>query len=298
MAALIAIVPLVLIIFLGSAMRTLKILDEADAHVLNQLIINITLPAMIFLAGYRAIPSISLFVLPFIGWIVILSSLSIAIVVGKLLKLRPPLYGGFLLAAAAGNSGYLGYPLTVALFGESNLVRAVFYDIFATVLFVFTIGLAIADAYGTEEGIEKVRAFFSFPPLYALGIGFALHRFELSALMVTVLEQIASPTIPLILISVGLSLQARDLQRYAAVSIAASFIRLAWSPLVALFLTRALSLSPLDAGITVLEASTPSILLSYVFAMRYGLDTEGVATIIVVTTVLSVLTVPLFQAIV
>ena len=69
------------------------------------------------------------------------------------------------------NSGYLGYPLTLALLGHDDLSNAVLCDVLVTgpalLLGAFAVGAAFGDRAG-EGPRERVRAFFTRnPPLYA-----------------------------------------------------------------------------------------------------------------------------------
>ncbi len=73
------------------------------------------------------------------------------------------------------NSGYLGYPLTLALLGHDDLSNAVLFDVLVTgpalLLGAFAVGAAFGDRAG-EGPRERVRAFFTRnPPLYAATAG-------------------------------------------------------------------------------------------------------------------------------
>ena len=69
------------------------------------------------------------------------------------------------------NTGYLGYPLTVALLGRDELPNAVLYDVLVTGPCLLLGAFAVGAAFGTKAGEtprERVCAFFTRnPPLYA-----------------------------------------------------------------------------------------------------------------------------------
>ena len=69
------------------------------------------------------------------------------------------------------NTGYLGYPLTVALLGRDQLSTAVLYDVLVTGPCLLLGAFAVGAAFGTKAGEaprQRVRAFFTRnPPLYA-----------------------------------------------------------------------------------------------------------------------------------
>src|SRR5262249_46984344 len=73
------------------------------------------------------------------------------------------------------NTGYLGYPLTVALLGRDQLSTAVLYDVLVTgpclLLGAFAVGAALGTRAG-ETPRQRARAFFTRnPPLYAALLG-------------------------------------------------------------------------------------------------------------------------------
>ena len=79
--------------------------------------------------------------------------------------------GAVVCAVLSVNTGYLGYPLTVALLGRDQLSTAVLYDVLVTGPCLLLGAFAVGAAFGTKAGEtprQRVRAFFTRnPPLYA-----------------------------------------------------------------------------------------------------------------------------------
>ncbi len=79
--------------------------------------------------------------------------------------------GAVVCAVLSVNTGYLGYPLTVALLGRDQLSTAVLYDVLVTGPCLLLGAFAVGAAFGTKAGEtprERVGAFFTRnPPLYA-----------------------------------------------------------------------------------------------------------------------------------
>ena len=73
------------------------------------------------------------------------------------------------------NTGYLGYPLTVALLGHDQLSTAVLYDVLVTGPCLLLGAFAVGAAFGTKAGEtprQRLRAFFTRnPPLFAAVAG-------------------------------------------------------------------------------------------------------------------------------
>ncbi len=224
----------------------------------------------------------------------------VAYLIGRFLHLQKPTLGAFILVAAIGNTGYLGYPLTLQLFGIHNLVKAVFYDLAATVVFTFTVGLLIAQKYGENEGkVNILKEIFLFPPLLglfaALAPAFFLKGIALPKFFVDTVGFLAAATIPLVMLTIGLSLEIAKVKDYLFPIGVVVLIKLILAPLVALFGGSAAGMTGTDLGVVILEASMPSFLLSLVLGLKYGLDVDFLPAVIVATTSLSMLTIPVWQ---
>jgi predicted permease len=89
----------------------------------------------------------------------------------RVLRLSRPQVGATVCAVLSVNTGYLGYPLTVALLGRGELSTAVLYDVLVTGPSLLLGAFAVGAAFGTKAGDtprDRVRAFFTRnPPLYA-----------------------------------------------------------------------------------------------------------------------------------
>jgi len=284
------------LIALGFIAKATKILDISDAERLNKVIIYLLLPALIFRAVSKADISLSLAVIPFVAIAVALGCVAMAALIGRSLKLKKVTFGSLLLAAGVGNTGYLGYPITQRIFGETHLVKAIFFDIFGTVLFIFTVGLFIAESYGSgSDKINKLKEIFTFPPLIALAAGFFLRGLALPAFIVASINYLADATVPLMMVSIGISLRLGRFRYYIKPLIAVIVIKLAIAPLLAILIGWPLKLNPTEFLVIILEASMPIAILSLIIGLKYRLDADFLAAAIFLTTAFSLLTIPLWQ---
>ena len=89
----------------------------------------------------------------------------------RVLDLPRPSAGAVIVCTLVANTGYLGYPLVVALLGSNQLPDAVVYDVLVSAPVLLIVAFAVGAAFGERagEGIrERVIAFFTRnPPLYA-----------------------------------------------------------------------------------------------------------------------------------
>ena len=145
------------------------------------------------------------------------------------------------------NSGFLGYPVVLGIFGTSGLVRAVFYDMGSTILFLCLGILFIIIFEGKYTSI--IRRIFLFPPIWGIILGIVANFMHLNigVLPLNVLQYLSGAAIPIIMISLGLSLEVGGLKNYLGAASFVSFIRLAVSPLIAIFIIIILGLTGLES---------------------------------------------------
>jgi len=297
-----AIAPVLAFVGIGVALRRLGVLQREDAKPLTGVIVYVALPALIFTSVARAALSIELLKVAGVAWAVSLAALSVAWEVAHALNLPRKTAGAFVLVAALGNTGYLGYPVVRALLGAGALPAAVFYDVFGTVAVLFTLGIAVAARHGGHEGrLNVLKELFTFPAMIALLVALAYRFVPLPAVVSnTVIDWTgvaASMAMPLIMVSLGVSLDMKALRGSFKPLGAAAAIKLLLLPVLAVgvaTIMRDRSMLHLLA----LQAGMPSVMLSLVVGERFKLDTTFIAAAILLTTVACLVTIPLVQLLV
>lgn len=288
----------VAIVGVGWLMRRVGLLKRTDAHAINAVIIYAGLPAMIFRAVHGAHIGPDLAIVAGVAWVVFTATALLAWVLTRVLALPRPVAGGFILAAALGNTGYIGYPVSSALLGDAGLVRAIFYDVFGTVGALLLVGLFVAQRFGDAQESQRINPIVEalrFPAVIALAVGLLLQPIAVPDLVSTGIDSLANLVVPLIMISVGISLRPGCIREQAGPLAALGVLRLVLAPIVALGVGTAVLGDPAAVSLVVLEAGMPSMMLTLVVGERFGLETDFIAAAILVTTVASVVTLPLMQ---
>ncbi|HEY9875068.1 MAG TPA: AEC family transporter, partial [Candidatus Obscuribacterales bacterium] len=87
-----------------------------------------------------------------------------------------PTQGSFLLASMVGNTGYLGYPVTLSLVGSHYFGWALFYDLPGTTLGAYGLGVILAARFGrgTQSYWQLMQAFLKNPAMWSFGLGLSL----------------------------------------------------------------------------------------------------------------------------
>jgi len=291
---------LLLLVGVGVVLRLTGLLSADEVQPINTVLLYVGVPALVFRAVHPAKLTPELLIVAAVAWVVALLAFGLAWLAARALRLGPRSTGALMLAAALGNTGYIGYPLTLAFLGHTGLVRAVFYDVFGTVLALLTVGFAVASHYGrAEERVNVLREIVKFPPVIAVFAALVLHPLPIPNLVSSGIDAFANMTVPLIMISVGVSLRPTAVREHGFTIGVVGAIKLLAAPLVALLLGRLLfGGAPAIERLVVLEAGMPSMMLGLIVGRRFDLDHELIAAAIVVTTAASAITVPLLQLLV
>jgi predicted permease len=281
---------------IGVALRTTGMLTAEDARPLNTVLLWVALPALIFSAVHRSDLDPAYAMLPAIGWMVVLVGLALAWGLTRLLKLKGPTAGAFILVAVFGNTAYMGYPVAQALLGDAGLVRAIISDVFGNTAAVISLGTLIASHYGAHDvKVHPLKEILTFPPFIALAAALLLHSVSVPVVVTGWLDALGRLVVPMIMISVGLTLKPRALRGHFAHASIVAAVKLLVLPALALGLALLLLPDPASQRIAVLEAGVPTMMLIMIMGLRFKLDTDFIASAILLTMTGAVLTIPLLQ---
>jgi malate permease and related proteins len=218
-------------------------------------------------------------------------------IASRLMKLPRHQIGAAICAVLSVNTGYLGYPLTVALLGRHQLSTAVLYDVLVTGPSLLLGAFAVGAAFGIKAGDsprQRVRAFFTRnPPLYAAVAGLLAPATLASPVLVDLSQALIVAILPIGFFAVGATLAEGaehgelplppPLTRPVALALVA---RLALVP--ALLMLLAAPLIDLPAAYRLMSAM-PTGLNAMVVSHAYGLDNRIVAEAVTWSTALVVL---------
>lgn len=281
---------------LGIVLRVTKLLSAEDAKPLNTLLIYVALPALVFVTVHSAEVGWELAAIPALAWLLAIAGVVLAWALSRWLGLAGATAGAFILTAAFGNTGYIGYPLASALLGDAGLLRAIFYDIFGNTAAVITVGALVASRFGDHDlKVNPLREIVTFPPFIALGFAIALKSVAVPVPVMNWLGVLGTLVVPLIMVSVGLSLKPAKLREHLPAASLIAAVKLVVLPLLAWAAGSALLHDDASLRVLVLEAGVPTMMLTLVIGMRFKLDTDLIASAIVVTALASIVTVPLLQ---
>lgn len=206
---------------------------------------------------------------------------------------QPATKGTVLLASMLGNTGYLGFPITLTLFGDQGLVWALFYDLLGTVVGAYGAGTLIASHYGQSAvgTLALVRQVLQNPTIWTFSLAL-LYRAPLPPMLEHGLSAIAWGTIGLALILIGIRLgQLSTFRQLRRVSLPLS-LKMLLLPLMMWVIVASLPIPTIAKQVIVLQTAMPPAFATVVLTENYKLDPETAVTTVVIGTFGLLLTLP------
>ncbi len=287
------VIPLILAFFFGVFIKSVKLMKKEDAGVILKLVLSATLPALALLSILKVDLKPELLYLPFTAQAVVFIVYLIAWWAGKQLKLPQTTFGSFLVGCLIMNTGF-SLPFFQAKFGMEGFARASLFDIGNSFL-IFTFAYYNAVKYG--ENCKTCRfdwmKFVKLPPLWGLLIGLTIRALQIRVpeLGLGFLNLVGQPTIPLIMIALGLVFDPK-LHRLGAV-MTAIFIRMGVGLLLGWLLTVIFGLQGMTRTIIIANSATPIGFNTLIFANLENMDREFAANAVSISILIALGYLPL-----
>ena len=291
-----------LIIFVGAFAYKIKWFnDETEKH-LTTLMINLACPCLVFYSMVtqersaammgKATQSLVLMTAVLLGTSVI------SIFVVKLLKAPRTDRGIYRMMIPFTNCGFMGYPLALAVFGEEGL----FLEIIANMMFnvvIFSAGALLLIYDMEEKGSvkETIKKVFSIP-LVSCTIGLFMYFLGVTfpPLVEDTLKYVGDMTAPLAMLVVGIQLCQSSVTRIVKNRrlLIMTVIRLIAVPGVLFATLWWLPVDPLVFCVVVFAMCMPAAAYISVLAVRYNSNKILAAEGIFLSTMFSLITIPIF----
>jgi len=307
MAIIQSVLSILLMIGIGVVISWKMGFDEVNSAGLSKLVIGVTLPAYMISNISMNYSSESLMSMA-PGLAVPFASMGICYVLGyftaRLIHLPKNQRGTFNSMFALSNTIFIGVPVNLMLFGEKSIPYVLLFYIANTVLF-WTIGVYGISRDGDNNsvrifGLENLKRVFS-PPLtcFLFAVVCVLAGIRLPSLILSVCQTVGNSTTPLSMIFIGIVLYSVDwksirLDKSLVTLIAARFIL---APIILVVLLRFMPLPLLMKQVFVIQASMPIMTQTAIIAKSYNADYKYAAVMTSVTTLISLVTIPMYMVI-
>lgn len=196
----------------------------------------------------------------------------------------------FLAPVIFGNTGNLGLPLALFAFGDLGLSYAII--VFAIMaIWSYTFGIWVVAGGGSP--LKVIRE-----PIVAatiLGALFLWQGWQTPPFITNTLDLIGQLAIPLMLITLGVAV-ARLSPKGMGLAIAISAVKVVICTVIGWSVGLFFELEPVAFGVLLLQVATPVAVTSFLLAEKYGADSETVAGLVVASTLMSVIALPIILA--
>ena len=265
---------------------------------LSSLVINITCPALILSSAMTGELPDRRLILPLLGISIITYIILTGVVfwLPRYLTMQKADEGIVGFALMFGNVGFMGYPVVASIFGHQAVFYAAVLNVVNT-LAVFTVGtILIVGDLGDGKRFQK-KVLYSTPMLsaylamliVALGIG------NIPGLISQPLTMIGNITVPAALLIIGSSMSQLSLRTMLGnrTVYATTLFRLILIPLGFYYLFSALGFDPYVVNINTVVIAMPVATYGTILCLKYGRETTLITEVTLITTLLSMLTIPL-----
>ena len=203
--------------------------------------------------------------------------------------------GIFRFACSFSNAAYIGFPLIRALFGEEGILYASSYVTVFNIL-LWSVGYVF---FADKMPIKKLlKNLITCPPIIAVVVGLIIYLFKIPVtnIIADPISSVGAMTTPISMIVTGVAMGEAGIVRLIKQKhlLYGLFIRLILIPIVSLLVFYIFNISGIVATVTLVLEACPCAAITTMFAIQYGHDQKYAAALVVISTICSIVTLPLY----
>ncbi|OTA15448.1 putative transporter YfdV [Xenorhabdus vietnamensis] len=306
------VVPIFLVIFVGYCFGRLNPDSGHSDKLINDYVLYIALPALLFLAIARADTS------ELQQWKFIVASLAgigvtyvSGMLLAKFMGVMLPQSSILSMGACYGTTGYLGLPILISVYGESAAfpaaIATILHNIPVIIVVIITYDILSARQSGSKTSISQsfikaLKATLSNPLMISVMMGLAFVCFDIPVpeFLQLVAEFLGNATGPTALFALGLGLSRLKFKEHIngealKLVVPMLLLKLGIQPLVtficAYYLLGMQQTDDIWLIVAIIMAAQPIGAGVYVFANKYGFKQEVISLSIIISLLISLVTI-------
>ncbi|MGA7933411.1 MAG: AEC family transporter [Kovacikia sp.] len=244
----------------------------------------------------------SLWIAPVVAWAAILAGGGLAWWILRWRRGPHPwssrTQGSFLLASMVGNTGYIGFPVSLALVGPHYFAWAVFYDMLGSTLGAYGLGVAMASRMGglnvQSSHQNLLYTLAKNPALWSFGLGISCRDLPLPAIVEASLRSFAWGVVSLSLLLVGMRLSQLSSLSSLKPAILSVGIKMLLVPLLIGSILWCFGITGPTHRVLLLQMAMPPAFATLVISEAYELDQSFAVTALVTGSLGLVITLPVW----
>ena len=283
----------VLVERVGFGCRKAGIFNDVARDKLTDFVVFVTLPCMIF-ESFNMAFSLESLKQGALALLIAVGMSCVALLLGKVLYNRFPYEEKSILqyGTLVSNSGFAGLPVVSGAYGDEGLFLGSLF-IIPTRILMWSAGISLFTTGGTRW--ERTKKVMTNPSIIAvfLGLGWMVFGLSLPDFLGTAIDHLGDCTSPLAMALVGAILAdvpVRGVWEPRALYLVV--VRQIALPVLCLLCLKALQLDVLTIGVSVTLSGMPIGSTTAILAQKYGADAQFASKCVFISTLASLLTVP------
>ena len=283
-----------------------QILTEEVSKKVSAIVVNVANPCMILsssltdqqMRGKELLQTLLIVVLMYAFLLVVAQLLP------KILRIRKESRGAYAAMTVFANIGFMGFPILSAMYGNGALLYGSVFQIPFNIL-IYTYGVAVLtrrpDAGGKAEldRIEILKKIFNIGVIACIAAMLIYFlRIPIPSFLQAFITNLGNLTAPLSMMIIGASLAQMPLKELFLDKklLLFSMVKLLILPAVWMLMVNRVAEQEILRGVCLVMMATPAGSMTAMLAQQYGGDYETASRGVALTTVLSVITMPVLAA--
>ena len=276
------VVPVFVLITIGFSFAHWK---KIALHPITELIVYLGTPSLVFTSLASKPILINDIVVLAVGVLLIFTG--VGFLIGLYFSFFRFSSRGFALPVLFMNAGNMGIPLALFAFGEPGMQRATLMFVIITFL-QYSLGIYLLSGSGNWAEI------FRLPLIYATiaGLAMNLSQITIPELLFQPISMLGQATIPIMLVSLGYRLHEFHSFKWRH-AFGGALVRIFGGFLTASIVVQLIAAQGVNRQVLLLYGALPAAVINFVLTEKYGKDPELAASIVVLSTFISVVTIPI-----
>ncbi len=284
-----------------------QVLTEEVSKKVSAIVVNVANPCMILssaltdqqMRGKELLQTLAIVALMYVFLLVVAQLLP------KILRIRKESRGAYAAMTVFANIGFMGFPVLAAMYGNGALLYGAVFQIPFNIL-IYTYGVAVLtrrpDAGGKAEldRIEILKKIFNIGVIACIAAMLIYFlRIPIPSFLQAFITNLGNLTAPLSMMIIGASLVQMPIKELFLDKklLLFSLVKLLLLPAVWMIMVNRVAEQEILRGVCLVMMATPAGSMTAMLAQQYGGDYETASRGVALTTVLSVITMPLLAAV-
>lgn len=204
--------------------------------------------------------------------------------------------GSFILTSIVGNTGYIGFPVTLSLVGDSYFAWALFYDLLGNFFVAYGLGVLIGARFSgrVQKSWQIIKVILINPALWSFAFGLVFRELAIPDFLVLSLDILAMITISLSLVLIGMRLSQLNSWENLPLVTTSLTIKMLLIPLILGSALPIFGITGQAAKVIVLQMAMPPAFATLVISETFNLDPNLCVSTLILGSMLLLVTLPMW----